>query len=144
MENRVNIHICGADYTLTAEESPSYMEKVAAYVNDKMTELMNSNKVGRTDAAILAALNIADELMKEKDSSEHLRTQIKGYLDDAAKAQNEVSELKRELFKLQNRSGNGAFAGSAHGSNGNNNSHNNGGNNNSNGGSNGYNNNPRR
>ena len=137
MENRVNIHICGADYTLTAEESPSYMEKVAAYVNDKMTELMASNKVGRTDAAILAALNIADELMKEKDSSEHLRTQIKGYLDDAAKAQNEVSELKREIFKLQNRGGNGAFAGSAHGSSGNNNSHNNGGNNNSNGGSNG-------
>lgn len=109
MENRVNIHICGADYTLTAEESPSYMEKVAAYVNDKMTELMNSNKVGRTDAAILAALNIADELMKEKDSSEHLRTQIKGYLDDATKAQNEVSELKRELFKLQNRGGSNGY-----------------------------------
>ena len=119
MENRVNIHICGADYTLTAEESPSYMEKVAAYVNDKMTEMLNTSKVGRTDAAILAALNIADELMKEKDSSEHLRTQIKGYLDDAAKAQNEVSELKREIFKLQNRS-----------SNFNNNAHNNGGSNN--------------
>ena len=134
MENRVYIHICGADYTLTAEESPSYMEKVAAYVNDKMTELMNSNKVGRTDAAILAALNIADELMKEKDNSEHLRTQIKGYLDDAARAQNEVSELKRELFKLQNRGG---------GFNNNNASLNNGGNN----GHNAYNggsNNPRR
>ena len=137
MENRVNIHICGADYTLTAEESPSYMEKVAAYVNDKMTELMNSNKVGRTDAAILAALNIADELMKEKDSSEHLRTQIKGYLDDAARAQNEVSELKRELFKLQNRSGNA-------GTNNNSAAFNNGGNNGHNSHNNGSNNNPRR
>ena len=136
MENRVNIHIGGADYTLTAEESPSYMEKVASYVNDKMTELMNSNKVGRTDAAILAALNIADELMKEKESGEHLRNQIKGYLDDAAKAQNEVSELKRELFKLQNRSNNG----------GNNNkaSYSNGGSNGNNGNNGNNNNNPRR
>ena len=105
MENRVSIHICGADYTLTAEESPSYMEKVAAYVDGKMTETLGSAKVGRTDAAILTALNIADELMKEKESSDALRSQIKGYLDEAAKAQSEVSELKRELFKLQNRSG---------------------------------------
>lgn len=106
MENRVNIHICGADYTLTAEESPAYMEKVAGYVNDKMSEILDSNKVGRTDAAILTALNIADELMKEKEGSDRLRAQIKGYLDDAAKAQNEVSELKREIFRLQNRGGN--------------------------------------
>ena len=52
---------------------------------------------------MLAAANIADELFKEREASEALRRQLKQYIDDAAQAKNEVSELKRELFKLQNR-----------------------------------------
>lgn len=47
--------------------------------------------------------SIADELFKEREASEALRRQLKQYIDDAAQAKNEVSELKRELFKLQNR-----------------------------------------
>ena len=37
------------------------------------------------------------------DAVEQLRRQIKGYLDEAAKAQAEASELKREVFRLQQR-----------------------------------------
>ena len=68
-----------------------------------MDEMLTGAKVGRTDAAVLAAANIADELFKEREASEALRRQLKQYLDEAAQAKNEVSELKRELFKLQNR-----------------------------------------
>ena len=64
---------------------------------------MDGAKVGRTDAAVLAAANIADELFKEREASEGLRRQLKQYLDEASRAKNEASELKRELFKLQNR-----------------------------------------
>ena len=35
------------------------------------------------------------------EASEALRRQLKQYIDDAAQAKNEVSELKREIFKLQ-------------------------------------------
>ena len=103
MENRVTVSICGEDYTFVAEEAPSYMQKVGSYVNTKMDEILTGAKVGRTDAAVLAAANIADELFKEREASEALRRQLKQYLDEAAQAKNEVSELKRELFKLQNR-----------------------------------------
>ena len=103
MENRITVSICDEEYTFVAEEAPSYMQKVGSYVNDKMSELLNSAKVGRTDAAVLAAANIADELFKEREASEALRRQLKQYIDDAAQAKNEVSELKRELFKLQNK-----------------------------------------
>ena len=81
MENRVTVSICGEEYTFVAEEAPSYMQKVGAYVGTKMDEMLTGAKVGRTDAAVRAAANIAA----------------------AAQAKNEVSELKRELFKLQNR-----------------------------------------
>ena len=103
MANRVVVTICGEDYTFVAEESTSYMQKVGAYVGDKMTEILNGAKVGRTDAAVLTAANIADELFKSQAAAEQLRGQIKGYLDEAGKAQAEVSELKREIFRLQQK-----------------------------------------
>ena len=103
MANRVVITICGEEYTFVAEESASYMQKVGTYVGDKMFEILNSAKVGRTDAAILTAANIADELFKSQAAAEQLRAQIKGYLDEAGKAQAEASELRRELFRLQQK-----------------------------------------
>lgn len=103
MANRFTMNICGEEYTFVAEESTSYMQKVGSYVNGKMEELLAGAKVGRTDAAVLTAANIADELFKEREAGEGLRRQLKQYLDEANRAKNEVSELKRELFKLQSR-----------------------------------------
>ena len=103
MANRVVVNICGEEYTFVAEESASYMQKVGTYVGDKMNEVLNSARVGRTDAAVLTAANIADELFKAQEATQQLRSQIKGYLDEAGKAQAEVSELKREIFRLQQR-----------------------------------------
>ena len=103
MANRVVISICGEEYTLVADETPSYMQKVGGYVSDKMTDVMNAAKVGRTDAAVLTAVNLTDELFKAQTAAEQLRGQIKGYLDEASKAQAEASELKREVFRLQQR-----------------------------------------
>ena len=109
MGNRVTVSISGEDYALVAEESAAYMQKVGSYVGQKMDEVLNGAHVGRSDAAVLTAVNIADELFKEQTASEQLRGQIKQYLDEASRAQNEVSELKREVFRLQqkleNRSG---------------------------------------
>ena len=103
MANRVVISICGEEYAFIADESAAYMQKVGSYVSEKMEEVLNSAKVGRTDAAILTAANIADELFKAQAASEQLRSQIKGYLDEAGRAQSEASELKREVFRLQQR-----------------------------------------
>ena len=103
MANRVVISICGEEYTFVADESASYMQKVGTYVSEKMSEVLNSAKVGRTDAAVLTAANIADELFKSQAVAEQLRVQIKGYLDQANKAQSEASDLRREVFRLQQR-----------------------------------------
>lgn len=103
MANRVVVNIGGQDYTFVADESAEYMQKVGKYVDIKLEETISSARVGRTDAAILTAANIADELFKTQQASEQLRGQIKGYVDAAGQAQAEVSELKREIFRLQQR-----------------------------------------
>ena len=103
MANRVVVTICGEEYTLVAEESAAYMQRVGSCVDEKMGEILEGSRVGRTDAAVLTAANIADELFKAQAAAEQLRSQIKGYLDEASRAQSEVSELKREIFRLQQR-----------------------------------------
>lgn len=101
MANRITVTISGMDYTLMSEESPSYMQKVAALVDEKMTDITASGRVSRMDAAVLAAANLADELLKQQSAAENLRRQLKGYLDEAGKAKAELGECKRELLKLQ-------------------------------------------
>ena len=103
MANRVTMSICGEEYTLVAEESAAYMEKVGALVDKKMAELMDAAHMGRLDAAVLTAVNIADALYKAQESAENLRRQLKTYLDEASQAKAEISELKRQLFKQQTR-----------------------------------------
>ena len=53
-------------------------------------------------AATVAALNIADEYYKEQESSENLRRQLKESLEEGTRLKMELSEAKREIFKLQN------------------------------------------
>ena len=102
MANRITVSICGDEYTLVADETAAYMQKVGATVDEKMREVMNSAHVSRNDAAVLAAVNLADELYKAQEGTENLRRQLKTYLDEANAAKNEVSDLKRQLFKYQN------------------------------------------
>lgn len=103
MNTRVTMTICGDEYNFVADESQEYMEKVGSYVSKKMNELLTQAKVGRTDAAVLTAVNIADELFKSHEAAEKLRAQIKGYVDEAGRAQAEASDLKREVFRLQQK-----------------------------------------
>jgi len=103
MENHVVVTIGGEEYSFVAQENAAYVQRVGSYVDQKMQEVLESARVGRIDAAVLTAANIADELFKEQASAEQLRGQIKQYLDEAGKAQAEVSELKREVFRLQQK-----------------------------------------
>ena len=102
MANRITMSICGDEYTLVADETAAYMQKVGATVDEKMHELMDTAHVSRSDAAVLAAVNLADELFKAQEGTENLRRQLKTYLDEANAAKNEISDLKRQLFKYQN------------------------------------------
>lgn len=101
MANKVTMTICGQEYTLVADESAAYMEQVGTLVNQWMRQTQETLRVSRADAAVLAAVNLADELLKNQAAAENLRRQVKNYLDEATQAKNEASELRRQLFKAQ-------------------------------------------
>ena len=101
MANRVVIKISGEELALLTEDAPEYVRKVGAYVNDQMRNVVKAAKVGQTRAAIMAAVNIADELYKTREQDEQLRNQIKHYLEESSRQKGEISDLKREVLRLQ-------------------------------------------
>ena len=103
MKNKVTVSIAGQTYHLVASEHAEYMEKVAAHVDSKIRELLDGSKLSLMDGAMLGALNLADEYFKEVEASENLRRQLKESLEESARLKTELSEAKREIFKLQNR-----------------------------------------
>lgn len=65
---QIKVDIFGKTYTLKGDSESGYVEKIAGYVDQKMRALSdNSELVDSSKIAILAALNIADELFKMKD-----------------------------------------------------------------------------
>ena len=103
MQNRVTVNIAGQSYTLLAVEDQAYVEKVAAHVDAKINETMKGSRTSLLDAAILTSMNLADDHFKDLDTAENLRRQLKDCLDESARLKLELSEAKREIFKLQNR-----------------------------------------
>ncbi len=103
MQNRVNVTVGGLNYTLLAVEDENYVHRVAAYVNDKLKETGRAGGASQMDCAILTAINIADERFKEQEASEQLRRQLKDLVEENNKLKGELSEAKREIFKLQQK-----------------------------------------
>lgn len=103
MANRVTMTICGTEYILVAEEDAAYMEKIGGMVDAEMQAPMDSAHISRDAAAVLAAVNLADQLTKAQENAENLRRQVKTYLDEAGRAKNEAAELRRKLQNAQNQ-----------------------------------------
>lgn len=102
MKNKVVVTIAGREYTMVAVEDEAYVRRCAAHVDGQLREV-SSIRLSQADAAVLTALNIADQYFKEVDANENLRRQIKENLEEANRLKLELSEAKREIFKLQTR-----------------------------------------
>ncbi|MEO6463258.1 MAG: cell division protein ZapA [Candidatus Eisenbacteria bacterium] len=71
MNEVVQIDIFGSQYTIRkGSEDPEYIARVAAYVDQKMREINERLPVASVSrVAVLASLNLADELFKERAGS---------------------------------------------------------------------------
>jgi cell division protein ZapA len=63
----VTVTIFGKEYTLKGGADAEYVQEVAAFVDQRMSEVARNAAVVSMDrVAILAAVNIADELFREQ------------------------------------------------------------------------------
>jgi cell division protein ZapA len=77
MKRALDVEILGQKFTISSDAEEGYMLKVAGYVDQKMQEFLRSSKpVAKSNIAMLAALNIADEYHRLKDAHEAILSRI--------------------------------------------------------------------
>lgn len=86
MERLIEVIIFGHDYTVKTDADTEYIQEIARYVDKKMGEIVKNTKtVSTLNTAILAALNIADDLFKEKEKREELLTEVENRSEEIVK-----------------------------------------------------------
>lgn len=71
-QERVEVEIFGANYTIKSDENPKYTVELAQFVDSKMRSItQKTDTVSTAKVAILAAIYIADELFKTKKTTDY-------------------------------------------------------------------------
>jgi len=89
----IKVEILGERYSLKGDADPRYVKRLAEYVDGKMREISKHTKMPSFGKiAMLASLDIADELHQEREKNERL-------LSELQKKHVELTEILNE--KLQ-------------------------------------------
>jgi cell division protein ZapA len=73
------VEIFGQEYKIKGVGNPQYIHKIAGYVDRKMREIAHSSGImSQSRIAILAALNITDELCQEREERERIEAEFEG------------------------------------------------------------------
>lgn len=84
-ERLVEIKVFGQTYTVKTDAEEDYIQEVARYVNEKMGEVLKKTRsVSTMNVAILTALNIADDLLKERERKNALLREVEMKSKDLA------------------------------------------------------------
>ena len=76
--NLVKVSIFGQEYTVKAPADPAYIQSIAEYVNSKMKEVQDELPTAQssTRIAILASMNITDELFNIRKKKENEKSEV--------------------------------------------------------------------
>ncbi len=70
------VHVAGRDYTLASSDPTEHVRRVGVYVDRKIQEIEAASHLPSHMVAVLAALNIGDELLKAHDENTRLRREL--------------------------------------------------------------------
>ena len=76
--NQIKITIFGQEYSVKAPADPTYIKKIAEYVDTKMREVQSgfSSTQSSNRIAILSAMNITDELFNAKKQGDSESSEV--------------------------------------------------------------------
>ncbi len=93
VKRAVQVEIAGQSLAIRSDEGPEYVQQLAEFVDGQIRELSAGRRttVNMGRVALLAALQIADELFRERDLHARFREGVKARLSliEAAMAEHE-------------------------------------------------------
>lgn len=103
-KNYTEVLIDGRIYTLGGAEEEMYLQKVAAYINEKTGKIKKQEGFSRLSAdfqAVMVALNIADDYFKEQERADRLAEQKAALEKEAYSLKHELITTQMKLEKLE-------------------------------------------
>ncbi len=101
-KNILRVNIFGTDYPLKVSANVEYVKRIAEYVDQKMHEVQTA-KHNRPlhQIAILAALNIAEELLQQREISKKKHTSF----EDRVRLQTHQFDIDIQEHKEEGKKG---------------------------------------
>lgn len=94
---KTTIRLLGNEYTITSNDTEEYIHRVAFYVDKMLTEIYGrNNRLSTNMAAVLASINIADELFKTKEKSEQTEKHSNEILSKFSEKERQIEQLKKD------------------------------------------------
>ena len=104
MENKVDVVICGEIYTLKSSENEDYLQRLARYIDQKRSGILEKNPaalINERVRTLLIALNVADDYFKTVDEFTRLQSENEPFLAEIGRLQEENKRLTKKLSLLQ-------------------------------------------
>lgn len=96
-KNETEVVIGGKTFTMSGFESEEYLQKVAAYINSKLSDFKKSDSFRRQSLemqAVIVELNIADDYFKAKKTADDFEA-------DMDQKDKNIYDLKHDLISAQ-------------------------------------------
>ncbi len=98
----VTVQIFGKEYPVASDQNREYIQKLADYVDTKMSEIAaGGDTLASGRIAVQACLNIADDLMRTKNEKEQLIRTVQGRISTIAKMIEDRLENKRACSEVK-------------------------------------------
>ena len=103
-KNKIEVIIGGAFYVLQGKESPEHMRKVATYIDEVINDVKKldiSNRMSTAQIAMLASINVADDLIKCEERLEEQEKEQEEFFNEFTKLENENNALIDKIAEMQ-------------------------------------------
>ena len=74
---QIRVNIFGSEYSLVSDDNENYVKEIARYLDEKMRQIDKNIAIkSASKIAVLAALNVIDELLQERKYRQKLVDQL--------------------------------------------------------------------
>lgn len=101
-KKKTEVYIDGRNFTVVGSDNEEYIKGLAKFVDSKIKDVSSKNdRLCQTMSAILAALNISDELYKANFTLAELEDESKEPIEKYGDLRSELEEAKEKIQKLE-------------------------------------------
>ena len=99
---KVEVLIDGRNFTIVGDEPGEYIRNIASYVDEKIKDMTEKNsRLSASMAATLAAINITDELFKERKELSSLELEAKAPMEKYDELVRDLEDAKDTIDRLK-------------------------------------------